>query len=320
MPVSDETVSELQTKCGLPPKACRAALQKSRGDIDRALAALIDAGKVTADDLDPATVSDELFGRTESQKAIGYYQHLFNQIKSVDPKSAGLPDIRKRIAISKAELRDPKKLASFGRSVRLSAAAARAPKSKKKSKPIRWSHPRWGRFKYNGLAWSAPIVAPAFNAFSYDTGYSNARKPNGKYQLRFETDDESELPSNAAVSLAEKVLANPAGLVAKIIKALWDDFTGRGPGSTLWWHDSLDQVNAAILDENPKLSLPKKSADLLPLLSFSQITVSTRYDNAKSLAELSFHAPFEGEHGVSVLTNGSKILGIGYTADVEPFD
>ena len=37
------------------------------------------------------------------------------------------------------------------------------------------------------------------------------------------------------------------------------------------------------------------------------------------LVELSFHAAFEPEHGVGILTDGEAILGTGYDYDVTPF-
>jgi hypothetical protein len=39
----------------------------------------------------------------------------------------------------------------------------------------------------------------------------------------------------------------------------------------------------------------------------------------KPVVELSFHAAFEEEHGVGVLTDGNTILGTGYSVDVRPF-
>jgi hypothetical protein len=38
------------------------------------------------------------------------------------------------------------------------------------------------------------------------------------------------------------------------------------------------------------------------------------------LVELSFHAAFEPEHGVGVLTDGDSIVGTGYDYDVTPFE
>jgi hypothetical protein len=37
------------------------------------------------------------------------------------------------------------------------------------------------------------------------------------------------------------------------------------------------------------------------------------------VAELTFAAVFEEEHGLGVLTDGEGVLGIGYVADVQPF-
>ena len=40
----------------------------------------------------------------------------------------------------------------------------------------------------------------------------------------------------------------------------------------------------------------------------------------KPIVELSFGAAFEEEHGVGILTDGAKIIGIGYSYDVTPFE
>lgn len=63
-----EAARELRRRCGLPPKACRAAVRKHRGDADAALAALVDAGKVLEDDLNAELVGDELFVRARTRK------------------------------------------------------------------------------------------------------------------------------------------------------------------------------------------------------------------------------------------------------------
>jgi hypothetical protein len=74
MPVSKESLAELQSKSGLPLKDCRAALVDHNNDVDAALAALIDAGKVRSDQLDPDTVSDELFERAARREKLEMYQ------------------------------------------------------------------------------------------------------------------------------------------------------------------------------------------------------------------------------------------------------
>jgi uncharacterized protein DUF6985 len=179
-----------------------------------------------------------------------------------------------------------------------------------------WDHPDLGRFKYERMAWRKTVNVPAFKLFAYDTGYSNARRSTGKHELTFDADDEHDIPSQAAVRLASKVLMNQADLVTKVTKALWDDFNGRGPNSGLWWHGALNEVAEAMDAEEP-LGGPD---DLLAVMQLSQILVWKRVDDyEKPVVELSFLAAFEPEHGVGVLTDGETILGTGYMVDVVPF-
>jgi hypothetical protein len=76
MPIAKDLVDELCDKCGLPAKDCRAALTASGGDVDAALAALIDAGRVKPDDLNPESVSDELFERAARRQKLAFYEQF----------------------------------------------------------------------------------------------------------------------------------------------------------------------------------------------------------------------------------------------------
>lgn len=182
--------------------------------------------------------------------------------------------------------------------------------------PSTWSHPKLGKFKHDGPTWLGTVSIPAFKAFAYDTGYSNARRSTGKHELAFETDDKDETPSTAAVALADKVLANQKEIVTKVTEALWKDFAGEGPKSGMWWHGDLAQVAEAMDADEP----PAGPKELLKVLQFSRVAVRKEvHGYKKPVVELSFHAPFEEEHGVSLLTDGEEILGIGYTSHVTPF-
>jgi hypothetical protein len=76
MPVSKQSIDQLHDKCGLPAKDCRAALTESDGDVDAALAALIDQGRVKANDLNPELVSDELYERAARQQKLAFFQQF----------------------------------------------------------------------------------------------------------------------------------------------------------------------------------------------------------------------------------------------------
>jgi hypothetical protein len=87
----------------------------------------------------------------------------------------------------------------------------------------------------------------------------------------------------------------------------------------MYWHGDLDAV-AEGLEFEDTLKPPRKAADLPRLMQLTNIAIQKRkHGQDKPLAELSFAAAFEEEHGVGVLTDGKTILGIGYSADVRPF-
>ena len=174
-----------------------------------------------------------------------------------------------------------------------------------------WDHPELGRFTFDddAQAWSGTVDVPAFRAFAWDTGYSNAPRSQGRHELVFEADDEDDVPSPAMVALALEVLANQANLVPVVTQALWDDFNGHGsPG--MWWHGQLAQVVAAMYADEPASG----PADLLKELQVSDISVRKEVDGHDGpIVELNFHASFEEEHGVGILTDGRTVLGTGYS-------
>lgn len=86
----------------------------------------------------------------------------------------------------------------------------------------------------------------------------------------------------------------------------------------MWWHNHLDEVVGVV--EDVGLPAPAKADDLAALLLLQEIRIRRDVlDNEQPIAELSFAAAFEEEHGVGILTDGKNILGIGYSADVTPF-
>jgi hypothetical protein len=179
-----------------------------------------------------------------------------------------------------------------------------------------WDHPKLGRFDYGDYGgWTRMVDVPAFKVFSYDTGYANAPRSTGRHKLVFSASGPSDLPSPPAAATAERVLANQASLVGVVTQALWDDFNGGGPGSGAC--GDLDAVAKAM--KSRKLAVPTAADDLRPALRPAAIIVREFPGYEAPMAELMFDAAFEEEHGVSVLTDGESVLGIGFNLDVLPF-
>ena len=176
-----------------------------------------------------------------------------------------------------------------------------------------WTHPDFGTFKFDRDydAWVTTVKAPAFDAFKWE------QEPTGECDLLIEADDQKDIPSKAALAVAARVLAAQAELPGKVIRALWDDFNGRGGDSGMWWHGDMEQV-AEMSGDHP---VPKRPEDFLSAMDFLRIVIRKEADGyEKPVAELTFAAAFEEEHGVGVLTDGKDILGTGYMGDAAVFD
>ncbi len=183
-----------------------------------------------------------------------------------------------------------------------------------------WTHPKLGSFSFDQTAWVARVEMPAFKSFKFDPGFENAGRSTGVHELAFVADDQNDTPTAEAVALAEKVLENQKPLVAVIAKALWADFEGEGPASGMWWHGDMDQVAEALAETIDVEEPPESAKELLKYLSVSGVTVRKNVSGMNGLiVEVGFHAGFEEEHGVGVLTDGQRIVGIGYSHDVKPF-
>src|SRR5689334_19399073 len=75
-----DSVEKLRDMCGLSAEECEAALKAHGDEVEAALAGLIDEGKVTSQELNPDTVSDELFARAARRQELETYRRF------LDPK------------------------------------------------------------------------------------------------------------------------------------------------------------------------------------------------------------------------------------------
>ncbi len=174
-----------------------------------------------------------------------------------------------------------------------------------------WEHPQLGRFtagEYGG--WHREVMLPAFAKFKDSTG---------TIDLVIDVDEDDQPPADGAVDVALKTIANCAALVPMGLRMLFDDLAGNGPDSGMWWHNDLQHI-AEILKNHPPAKAPKEPDDLLSLLSSPSILVMEAgygYDDACSI--LGFESPIDVEHGIGLLTDGTKIVGLGYRSDPSPF-
>jgi len=175
----------------------------------------------------------------------------------------------------------------------------------------KWSHPNLGEFSYEDEHWSKLISLPSFNKFKLNF---NENKCNSD-EISFYSEDVDLIPTINSIKLLNLILSNQEKISNMIVKVLWDDFHGTNYNSGMWWHGAFDEVFEYIEKK------PTSAEELFNHLSFSCVTInnSTEIDDEEPIAEISFEASFEEEHGVSVLTDGIDILGTGYILSVTPF-
>lgn len=180
-----------------------------------------------------------------------------------------------------------------------------------------WNHRSFGAFTRKGSTFSTTLTVPAFQRFSYDTGYSNARRSTGKVGLSFGpwmANEELPEPTPEMVKVAEKALADPDKFVDSVAHGLWEEFSGRGPTNGYWWYSNLDSVGEHLLDSG--LPKPERPQDVLLALQLTAIRIFTQIDEyPHPVAYLEFHAAFEEEHGFCVVSDGERVLGTAYSGE-----
>jgi hypothetical protein len=190
---------------------------------------------------------------------------------------------------------------------------------KKKAQRKIWKHADLGTFKFDD-GWVSSLSLPAFKAFKYDSEGSRAR--SFKTDICFAVDLPEDVPTPRTVAVAMRVIKNQESLAGKLKKAIFDDINGRGPRSGMWWRGNIQTINEYVADESGRRKLKplKAPADLEHFLGRPAIDIrESVYGFDKPCAIISFSALFEPEHGVGILTDGVRILGLGDCVDVTPF-
>ena len=180
--------------------------------------------------------------------------------------------------------------------------------------PSRWKHPDLGVLTHSGGVWKGVIDLPAFAAFSFDTGYENARRSTGRYEL--ELYDSATPPAGELIACVLALRTHQQQVVSEIVRLLWASLTNTGRYIPI---GDMEAVTDTLTRQN--IPAPRCAEDLLPLMQLYRISVGAyAFDRADPVISLDFHAALEEEHGIGVLTHGQDVLGIGYACDVQPFD
>jgi hypothetical protein len=191
-----------------------------------------------------------------------------------------------------------------------------------------WSHPRLGGLVQDDIWWRRVITLSSLDSFTYSQQAFRRGRPELPFELVLECDAEGEEPTEEMASLAATVLDNEPRLMPVVLEAIWSDLNGQGPDSGMWWHGDLPYAylggnfGSDVYDSltGYELPVPACASDLMKVMEPKELLIRRDLSPPKTwLAVLTFHAGFEIEHSLGVLTNGVEVLGIGYGYDARRF-
>lgn len=190
----------------------------------------------------------------------------------------------------------------------------------------KWEHPELGSFRcerdYGETRWIGTVELPAFSVFRFRG--TRPFRGTKRIELAFESfadEEEMFVPSKVMARLALKIVANQEKLAKKIKQAYFDELWGKGPNSGMWWHgdEEARQYCADVLQKRVKRTTIASPDDFELLLGDPSIQITDDEASPKQFARISFGSAFEDEHGTEALTDGTKIVGIGYEGEASLF-
>lgn len=188
----------------------------------------------------------------------------------------------------------------------------------------KWKHPTLGVFTFDYVGWDREISMPAFRPFRYVWGGS--LRSRTKFSLNFSAEDKlddscPETPTKRAIQVADRVIANQYLLAKRLLNAVWRDLHGRGPETGMWWHGDLATVHESI-ESSYGMGKPMPlnvKEDLFDIMSVTSVSIENEvYRYEKPCAIICFDTAIDPEHGLGILTDGTRILGVGYQ-DAKPY-
>ena len=191
--------------------------------------------------------------------------------------------------------------------------------------PTKWKHSELGSFslstEFESRDWRGTLSLPAFACFKFRR--SGPFKGTSRVALVFRAWIDDFTPGTKEASLALRIVKNETELVKKIKRAVSMELCGTGPDSGMYWREEPEPLEECFETlRRAKIETPKIRPDHVDyLIGAPSITIWV-HDESPRRAEaiLDFSAAFEDEHGLVLLTNGSRILGIGFSDDPSPFE
>lgn len=281
----------LRALCGLSAAACRAALEANGGDVELALAAMIDAGDVKPGDLDLDLVSDELFGRA-GHRAIGGVYGMPSKSARPFVGAVTAEDVARVVAEQKRKLEEQgKDFKSIGARDRASERIRRRFNALKKN-PRVVELPPLPRLTMTLSEWEGTDALTTWRVLA------RKERPAGTFSLtipRAENDDDANPtpPAPEMVAAYGHLKAHEREVTAAVLDAFRTD------------------LNAILAKHDLGMKPVKSTAKLKAMMELDALRMSTVARDGMAYLGLSFKCTWDEEHGAGVLLHGSRVVEVG---------
>jgi hypothetical protein len=297
--VSQARVDDLRRKCGLPLPVCRAALTHAKGNVDAALAALIDAGRVRIEHLDPETVDEGFFGRAEAIARIRQSDEELPKYTAGDSVSAHAREhwrLERKWAAER--LKKPRVLRERGSPIRRQLLAKTRPKAAANveaapRKPVGPSTVKlapFPRLKLDDDQWVGRDTLPSWAAFK--------GRPSVSVEVQRPDDGDPRPPTPEQVAAYRHLKSNERATAEAVLRAVVR-------------HYNALRRKGYFDDDDVKLPDVKKPADLRRHIGPSGVHVLDHAKSGYAYVGLDLHCTWDDEHGLGVLLHRSRVVEVG---------
>lgn len=314
MPVPESLVRELRRKVDLPPKELRAALAKTKGDVDAALLHLIDGGTVWYTSLTAAEVPDKLFARAQKARLkaeLAKYTDLLKRFPNDEFVSMSSRACRDEI---REQLKDPKTFQGLRDEV-LQAQQRSQHRAAAEKKAGTVKLPPLPPLKSDGMdEWTGRDVLKPWAGYRAGKRGKPSRGACGVTLRRAEDKDDNPRPPAPEQVAAYAFLKDNGPKIAdavlkavvKYVAALERDgyFSGIDDDDDLGMEDDDDDTGAAVPDI-------RSAADLKRHIELANVHVLDWSKAGHAYVGLHFGCTWDEEHDLGVLLHKSRVIDVG---------
>ncbi len=296
--VTEAHVAQLRAMCSLRVSECRKALQTNGANAEKALAALIDSGEVDPDDLNPDTVSDELFGRASQRQLEAVYYKHFNKAAKQSASYLKLlsKDLQEIVATEIRELAAQNKFKQLKATGAAAKSMARIKRRREvlEKNPVVVSLPPFPKLTLTLNDWVGTDVLKTWAGFGKRRGSKGRVTINISRAPKDDDDAKPVPPAPEMVAAYAHLKQNEPQIRSAVLNAVQSHINDTLNGTYGWHLEPVDDVKA-----------------LKTMIEIGFVHPLMVAKKGMAYLGLFFQCTWDEEHAAGVLLHGSRVITVG---------